>query len=121
MFSAKDCMMKSRIFFLFIWMSLSSLYAEALNNSNGLHPIDLISPQRADLMAKYIYAKHREWETKTSFGSNIYYRHLQVGSDFEEYLHKLSFDELQKAFNDLLDSIKYNEFNSAYPVSLGTS
>lgn len=112
--------MKYRIFFLFILLNLSFLHTETLDRSNEFHPLDLISPKRADLMAKYIYAKHREWETKCLFGVYIYYHHLQVWNGFHEgYPYKLGFGDFHKAFNELLDSVKHNGFNLSYPIPLG--
>jgi len=112
--------MKFRAFLLFILILSSFLYGDPAGNSNEFHPLDLISPKRADLMAKYIYAKHREWETKSLFGLNIYYRHLQVWNGFHEGdPYKLGFNDFHMAFNNLLDSIKHNGFNPAYPVPLG--
>lgn len=103
-------------FFFFICLSLSFLSAKDLGNSTKFHPIDLISSKRADLIAKYIYAKGREWETKNLFGLNIYYRHLQVWDDYEENSNNIVFNDFQFTFNEILDSIKYNE-NIFCPVS----
>lgn len=113
-------MKKIRAFLFFLLTVSSFLHAEISRASNEFDPLDLISPKRADLMAKYIYAKHREWDTKCLFGVNIYYRHLQVWNGFHEaHPYKLGFNDFYKAFNELLDSIKHKGFNPDYAVPLG--
>lgn len=87
---------------------------------NEFQPIDLISPKRADVIAKYIYAKHREWGTKCLFGYNVYYSHLKVWNGFHEGIPpKQGFDDFQSAFHKLLDSLKTQGFNPSYPIPVG--
>lgn len=70
-------------------------------------PLSLICPQRADIMAKYIYAKLRDWEVHSDFGMKVYYRHLQVWNNFSEVdSSKRHFEDFVLAFNAILDSIK---------------
>ena len=91
------------------------------SNRTEVAPLDLVSPKRADLMAKYIYAKHREWKTSCRFGTDIYHRHLGVWNGLWEYdPPKRSFEDFIISFNDLLDSIKQEGFNSSYPIPVGS-
>lgn len=82
--------------------------------------IDLIVPQRADVLAKYIYAKLRDWETKSKFGEEIYFHHLKVWNNFfEGEPPKRTFDDFVNSFNCVLDSIKKDGFdfkNSLVPI-----
>jgi hypothetical protein len=86
-------------------------------------PVHLLSADRADLMAKYIYAKHREWNVQSSFGLMMYFRHLQVWNNFWEYdPPKNSFDDFLHAYDSLLDSIKNEGFNlSQEGVHIGSN
>lgn len=84
-------------------------------------PLTLVVPQRADITAKYIYAKHRSWGVKCQFGEQLYYRHLQLWNGFWEFdPPKRSFEDYLNAFNSLLDSVKSNGFNPSYPIPMGS-
>lgn len=83
-------------------------------------PLDLVSPRRADLMAKYIYARHRDWKSSCRFGHEIYHRHLLVWNAFWEHdPPKRCFEDFRDAFDRLLDSIRQEGFNASFPVPLG--
>lgn len=103
-----------RLIFFAIFISINIL------QSHELSPLELVVPQRADIPAKYLYAKHRSWEVQCLFAKQLYYRHLQVWNGFWELdPPKRSFEEYVDAFDSLLDSIKKNGFNPAYPIPLG--
>src|ERR1700722_10360375 len=111
---------RSMVTAMFIFLNLlsASLYSYELTET----PLNLVSAKRADLMAKYIYAKHREWKTSCSFGRGIYYRHLEVWNQFWEYdPPKRDFKDFIMSFDDLLDSVKLKGFNSAHPIPLGSN
>lgn len=120
---SRDCEIRVRSIFKTILLSFilcitsAHIHTQASVESSAL---DLVSPQRADLMAKYIYAKHREWQTSCQFGRNIYYYHLKVWHRFyEENPIKQTFTDFKLAFDNLLDSIKNGGFNSSYAIPLG--
>lgn len=101
------------IIFLFVFCSSYVLGEEK-------SPLDLVVPQRADIAAKYIYAKHRSWGVDCSFGKQLYYRHLQAWNGFSELdPPKRCFEDYFDAFNSLLDSIEARGFDHSYPVPLG--
>lgn len=80
-----------------------------------LPPQALICSERADVMAKYIYAKLREWEVNSHFGLAIYFRHIQVFNNFYEYdPPKSNFEDFLYAFHDLLDSIKSEGYKNGF-------
>lgn len=102
----------------FITLFLSFL----ISTTQGLEvsPLQLVVPQRADIMAKYIYAKHREWDTNCLFGERIYYSHLQCWNGFyEDEPPKNTFADYLNAFNSLLDSVKTVGFDSSHPIPVG--
>ena len=71
------------------------------------NPLNLVCPRRFDLMAKYIYAKHRELNVKSMCGTKIYANHLRVWNGFhEKYPPKNSLEDFLNSFDELLDSVK---------------
>lgn len=106
-------MFRRAIFLIAFLISCISSYGEEIS------PIELVVPQRADVMAKYIYAKHRMWGTSCQFGTQLYYHHLLVWNNFyEDDPLKRSFTDYFTAFNSLLDSIDLNGFDPSHPVPL---
>ena len=85
-----------------------------------LPPESFLSHRRFDVMAKYIYAKHRENDLALDWARNIYKEHLKVWGGFVEGdgSGKDSFEKYLNSFNSLLDSIKnaFNENISVLPV-----
>lgn len=87
------------------------------NQPVEVSPIELVCPKRADLMAKYLYAKLREWGTSCAFGQEVYYNHLKVWNEFyEESPRKINFSDFLTSFNALLDSIKSQGFDPMRPI-----
>ncbi len=73
---------------------------------------ECVVPTRADLMVKYIYAKHREWGVTCSFSKDMYYNHLRVWNGFCERIPpKKGFEDFQNSFHEVLDSIKNKGYN----------
>jgi hypothetical protein len=106
--------MKRSVYVLF-------LYAQLSYGSESAYPaIDLVIPERADLMAKYIYAKHREWGVSDIFAIHLYYEHLRLWNGFwERDPPKRTFEDFLYSFNDLLDSVKGGTFlPSLFPILL---
>ncbi len=102
-----------RAIFLITFFTFLNLEGEEIS------PIDLVVRQRADIMAKYIYAKHRMWGTSCEFGTMLYFRHLDVWNNFyEDDPPKRNFTDYFNAFNSLLDSMDLNGFDPMYPVPL---
>lgn len=112
-------MKKIALALLFLSISSSLL----CNNKQTItfDPYELIKPQRFDLMAKYIYAKLREINAKTDWGTEIYKEHLRVFNNFYECDPKKNcFQDFRQSFDQLLDTIKFDQFDSnisTIPVS----
>lgn len=80
-------------------------------------PIQLLSAWRFDVMAKYIYAKHRDLEVKSDWAKSLYAEHLHVWGNFKEsWPKKDGLEDYLNAFHKILDSIKYEGFSSHYSV-----
>ena len=78
------------------------------------------TPLRFDLMAKLLYAAYRESGVQTSFAEEVYKEHLRAFTNgkFKEYdkPEKNSYEKYKKEFDNILDSIKDQGFDTSYPV-----
>lgn len=93
----------------------SSLFASEV--IEYVSPSQLLTPYRADVMAKYIYAKHRDWNSSCDFGVKIYYQHLKVWNNFwEEEPRKKNFEDFKVAFDSILTTVKEGLESSLPPV-----
>ena len=92
---------------------MSALYAT--------HPLELLSPLRFDLCAKYFYGKYRK--THSTFPLELYAHHLKVWNNYSEYNNpaKQDLDSFVAAFHKILDSIEEGGFNTdiSYLPTLG--
>ena len=90
-------------------------------------PIDLLNDQRFDVMARYLYAKHRELGVKSNWGQEVYEAYLKVTNNLEvllckpndrlfdcakEHTEKSGLQDFLDAFHLILDSIKNNGFDT---------
>ena len=82
-----------------------------------------MTPDRFDIVAKYIYAKYREKKFDSDWGERLYSEHLRVWNKFQEKFprddirHKVEFQkeglqEYKKSFHEILDSVKSGIFDS---------
>ena len=78
-----------------------------------IDPIHLLTPERLDVTAKVIYARHRELKVKSDWAKRLYAEHLRVFNGFREPdgTEKNSFDAFLSIFHKTLDSIKANGFD----------
>ncbi len=76
--------------------------------------IDLVNKFRLDIMAKYIYAKHREMNVKSDWGLRVYSEHLHVWNNYYEASNpaKNSLSAYLRAFHKTLDSVKAQGFSA---------
>ncbi len=88
------------------------------DTKNGSEPewIDakeLISHQRLDLMAKYIYAEQRLNSPDLDYGRALYKAHLKAINNFKEgdQSGKVIYTDFENAFNSAIDSIERNGFD----------
>lgn len=76
--------------------------------------IDLLRWNRFDLMFKYLYGLSRKRHWKTDYFEAMYRHHLQIWNGFSEYddQSKNSYESFKSRFDDLLDDIEENGFDS---------
>ena len=92
-----------------------------------IEPASLVHPLRFDLMAKYIYAKHRELGVEKSFAQDLYAAHLlsMNGGFYEGNPVKNSLNDFLDSFHLILDDIKYNGYQkykcASLPIGAKTS
>lgn len=87
-----------------------------------MDPLKLFTYKRFDLPAKYIYAKLRDLRADSAYGIDLYDKHLLAFNGYKEGdgTGKEGLEMFLAAFNDILDDIHKNGFNSdrsAIPVS----
>jgi len=91
---------------------------------DNIKAIDLLTPERFDLLAKYIYIKFKDLKIESNFGKELYLEHIKAFNNFFEN------DESQKngkaaflyAFDDVINSISSNGINedTIMPISDNT-
>jgi UDP:flavonoid glycosyltransferase YjiC (YdhE family) len=82
----------------------------------AIDPRELLHPNRFDLLAKYIYAKHRKVDAQRSWATKLYLDHIQVMNNFHEDLpRKCTPQDFLQAFDDLLDSVEAHGYDAAHP------
>jgi len=80
----------------------------------------LITPNRFDLMAKYLYVKYKDFNT--NFFKTLYHKHIITFNNCWEYPGtKKNIEEFFIEFDKLIDSIKKDGFNDKYPIPIGNN
>jgi len=78
-----------------------------------VHPYQLLTSNRFDLIAKYIYAKHRELNIDSQWALRLYTEHLRVLNGFVEPdgTGKSGIETFAEAFHSILKSIRTDGFD----------
>ena len=83
--------------------------------------IEFLTPERFDLLAKYLYIFYKERGIKSKFFEDLYSRHIEVFNGFYEAdkSNKIGKEKFLKSFDDLILSIKEKgiDNNSLIPYS----
>ena len=75
--------------------------------------MDLLSPRRFDILAKYIYAKGKEDNYDSSFYIDVYREHLSSWNNiYSEFDKKYNLDDYLNSFDTILTSFKENGFDN---------
>ena len=80
-----------------------------------VNPYHLLTHNRFDLLAKIIYARHRELGVDSPWAKDLYTAHLKVFNGFREPdgTGKVGIDAFSTAFHQTLDSIRQRGFDNA--------
>ncbi len=84
-----------------------------INKENKINSLDLLSPNRLDVVFKYAYLKYKK--SMPEFARRIYKEHIYAITNGTYKEGKTSKDSILKfisAFDDIFNSIKKNNFNS---------
>ena len=83
------------------------------DNSIKAKPLQLLTPYRFDIMAKYIYAEERVKGIKSKWAEKIYREHINVFNGFFENIpRKTCYEDFKKSFDSLIDELSNNDFDS---------
>lgn len=104
---------------------LAALGAHAPGNNVVIPARRLLTPYRFDIVAKVLYAKHREKGISSRFATALYAEHLRVWNDLHELEPpKHGIDAYLDSFHRILDSIREEGFDrekSVVPVGRSLS
>lgn len=109
------------IFLLFFGITVTAEITQRVT----CNPIELITPMRFDIMAKYIYAHHTQLGVQSSWALRLYAEHLRVWNNqkeccpedifhyycAKEYTAKNGIKSYIQAFDALLTSVKKEGLN----------
>lgn len=89
------------------------------------NPLIFLNPSRLDLVVKYMYAKSYLENNLTDEIRNLYVKHIQKRTGgiepidiFGVTTYKYSTKDYEDSFILLIESLKKNGFDSAYPIPL---
>jgi len=83
---------------------------------------NIITSRRFDLMAKYLYVKHFNKKTHTDFFVKLYKSHINTFNGCYEYPGtKNNIEQFIESFDNLITSIKNNNFNKKFPIPIGSN
>ena len=86
----------------------------------SVQAINYVTPMRADIMAKYVYAIFLKDNIESEWGKELYNKHIYAINKFEEhYPEKNNLDGFIKAFHNIIQSIRekgFNQYISTIPV-----
>lgn len=81
-----------------------------------------ITSNRFDLMAKYLYVKHFHIKKYTNFFIELYKSHINTFNGCYEYPGtKNNINDFIQSFDNLILSIKNNNFNNDFPIPIGNN
>jgi len=85
--------------------------------------IDLLTPERFDLLAKYIYIQFKDLNIQSSFGEEIYLAHINAFNGFieDDESHKIGKVAFLESFDNLIDSVKKDGINQDTIIPLSNN
>lgn len=100
--------------------NLVELIVQPEYESYKIPALDLLTPNRLDIVAKYLYIKFRESNINSSFARELYLEHINVFNGFVENddSQKIGKEAFLKSFNNVIDSIRENGFDENYIIPL---
>ena len=82
--------------------------------------MEYITPNRFDLIAKYLYIKYYNKEYKSKFYLDLYKNHIEVFNKSWEYPGtKKNIEDFLNSFDKLIKSLRDNGYNKDFPIIIG--
>lgn len=106
-------------------LSIGFLALDQAVTYETIAPTRLLTPERFDIMAKYLYARHRELNVNSQWARELYIQHIKAftgGSFYEEDGSKHSPSDYLRNFDQLLALIKergFDEDKTMVPIGQG--
>ena len=95
-------------------LAVNKLRFDESVTAGAVHPLLLLTPQRMDIAAKHIYARHRQLGAQSKWAANLYCQHIRAfsnGTFREDDGSKNSAEDYLMGFDRLLDSIRSGGFD----------
>lgn len=100
--------------------NLGELIVQPEYETLKMKALDLLTPNRLDIVAKYLYVKFRESDINSYFARELYLEHINIFNGFVENdeSKKIGKEAFLKSFDDVIDSITNNGFDENYIIPL---
>lgn len=90
-----------------------------IRSSHWIDPIELLVPDRIDIIPKYTYAKYSSNGYQTDWHLNLYRSHLENWCQFYNSKPlKVGFNDYKAAFDNLIKSIQTQNFDPSYTIEM---
>jgi len=85
-----------------------------------VNPLELITYDRLDIVAKYLYVKYFDLNVDSDYAEKLYLKHIEYFNSFYESdgSNKLGKSEFLKSFNSVISSIKKNGYDKDFIIPL---
>ena len=100
--------------------NLTELITKVEYETDCIKASNLLTPNRLDIVAKYLYVKYRELGIESQFANDLYLEHIKAFNGFVENdeSQKIGKEAFLKSFDSIIDSIKEGGFNENNIVPL---
>jgi hypothetical protein len=101
---------------------MNSDFVFSTGTSEWISPELLLTPDRFDLIAKYIYAKYHVYDFKTNWHDKLYKAHLKGWVKFyNSEPFKFGYHDFKSSFEKTINSILLNKFDVDFSVPVNNS
>lgn len=103
--------------------NILNLLSEDEYETKSMKALDLLTPNRFDLLAKYIYVKFKVLDIDSSFGEEIYLEHIKAFNGFVENdeSSKIGKDAFLASFNTVIKSMQAEGFQNKSLIPLANN
>lgn len=100
--------------------NLAQIVIEPEYEPHKMKALDLLTPNRLDIVAKYLFVKYQEQNINSTFAKELYLEHIKAFNGFVENdeSQKVGKEDFLNSFYSVLNSIKENGFNNKHIIPL---